>query len=321
MTDQLHILVIGLSTLDLRVKDFEMPAPDEHLYLPGYQFSAGGSAVNMAFSLAQLGAKVQLCTRLGPDFAGKFVRRFIESSGIDLVARDGRAPTGFSIINCGGDGRIALAHCEGANDEIAPEDIPLSQLVDNDVLHIAGAMSLRALDGQPMVELFEHARSLNKTISLHTSRNTDKKELLLKVLPYVDFLFLNEKEAIDVSGHQQISLAANWLRDRGVKTVAITLGPAGAFIANHEFSGRIETQSMTVVDSTGCGDAFAAGFMVAASKRMDVRQCAVWGNVLGGLCVQAPGPIPFAFSLAEVERLASLTTQQWSVPGETHHAD
>src|SRR5689334_17899944 len=112
MPDQLRILLIGLATLDLHLQNFCLPAFDSHAYLENYRFTPSGSALNMAFSLAQLDAKVTLCTRVGNDFAGSFVREFLERLDIRLMAQPSGTSTGFSVINSDDHGRIGLAHFE-----------------------------------------------------------------------------------------------------------------------------------------------------------------------------------------------------------------
>lgn len=310
MPDRLHILLVGLATLDLHLQSFCMPSVDDHSYLKSYRFTPGGSALNMAFSLAQMGARVTLCTRIGKDFPGSYVRHFIDQLGIRLIAPETDTATGFSIINSNDEGRIGLAHFEGANDEIAPADVPRSEIAQHDVLHIGGALSMRSLDGEPLLSLLQEARSLGRIISMHASRNTDKKDLLLPSLPYLDFLFLNAKEAREITDQQELSQAAEWFRNHGVKTLAITLGSDGAFVSSQNFVGRIAAERVSALDTTGCGDAFTAGFLFALSRKSDIRECALWGNTVGGLCARSRGPLPHPFTLETVEALVSTGLSQ-----------
>jgi sugar/nucleoside kinase (ribokinase family) len=312
MSEQLRILLIGVATLDLHVHNVCMPGRDDASYLQNYRFTPGGSALNMAFSLVQLGSFVSLCTRLGNDFPGAFVREFMERLGLRLITRESERPTTFSIINVADDGRMGIAHFEGANDDIAPADVPIFELAQHDVLHIGGALSMDALDGEPLTGLLKQAKSLGKIVSVHTSRKTRKKHLLLKSLPYIDYLFMNALESSEITGRGEVPEAANWLHDRGVQTVAITLGPDGAFISSEDFAGRIAAQRVSAVDSSGCGDAFTAGFLAGVSRNLDILECAVWGNVVGGICAVSHGPLPQPFTLETVQSLAakSLTKQQ-----------
>ena len=312
MPEQLRILLIGVTTLDLHVQNFCMPAVDDSSYLNNYRFTPGGSGLNMVFSLAHLGAGVTFCTRVGKDFPGAFVREFMERLDMRLIAIESDSTTPFSIISIADDGRIGIAHFEGANDEITPGDVPFSEITQHEVLHIGGALSMNALDGEPLTGLLKQAKGLGKTVSLHTSRKTSRKDLLLQSLPYLDYLFMNALESNEITGRREISEAACWLHDYGVQTVAITLGPDGAFISSDDFTGRIAAETVAAVDSSGCGDAFTAGFIAGVSRNLHIRECAVWGNVVGGICAQSRGPLPQPFTLATVQSLAakSLTKQQ-----------
>lgn len=305
MLQPLRILIIGLSTLDVFVRDVKLPDPDDHAYLKDYKISPGGSAVNMACSLAQLGARVSLCTSLGQDFAGRLVREFLEERGIKLISggRPANLPTGFSIINVTGGGRMALLHFEGANSAIALDDIPQDDVIEHDIVHVAGAMSMDASDGEPLARFMSRARSAGRLTSLHTSRNTDKRETLFASLPYLDYIFLNQKEAAEITGESEVEKASKWLRGRGVGTVAITLGPRGAHVSNEKFDGAVPGIKTTALDTTGCGDAFAAGFLDSLWRNEDVRDCAAFGNLLGAHCANTLGAVPGPFNRAQLSSL------------------
>ncbi len=302
----MRILIVGLSTLDAHVRNAPFLEPDEHAYLENYRLSPGGSAANLAFTLAQLGADTSLCTRLGSDFAGQFVRQSLQSQGVRLAGNceDSLAATGFSIINVTDKGSISLLHHEGANNNLCPEDVFPSDIERNDVFHIGGAMSMRELDGEPLANLLKLARSRGKITSLHTSRNTDKKELLLEALPYLDFIFLNERESADITGALDIVARARWLHSRGVRRVVITLGAKGAFASNGQVSGFVPGMKVSVNDTTGCGDAFTAGFLDAAWVHKDIWYCTAWGNVLGACCAKTLGA-QFPLVRGDLELLVS----------------
>ena len=293
MARTLRILIVGLSTVDVFLRGARLPELDDHAYLREYALLPGGSAANMAFWMAQLGVRTTLCTRLGDDPAGRLVRDFLRAHGVRLnpLAVDPLLPTGFSIVNVGLDGRIGLLHSEGANDALSPDDLPSATLKNYDIIHIGGAMSMKRLDGAPLKRLLQQVKSLGIVTSLHTSRNTDKKNLLLACLPLLDFVFMNDKEAGDISGQPDPPSAATWLRSRGIATVAITLGSAGAYVSDSTYSGTVPGFHVPVVDTTGCGDAFTAGFL-AAGRNSDIRDRALLGNALGALGATALGATP-----------------------------
>jgi sugar/nucleoside kinase (ribokinase family) len=306
MNHKVRVFLVGLTTLDAFISATELPGPDKHEYLSDYKLLPGGSAANMAFSLAQLGATVYLCTRVGADIAGRIVRAFVADAGIDIsyLSEDSARPTGFSVISVGSSGKIGLLHCEGANAAISPQDIPWSAVKDCDILHVGGAMSLELLDGQPLAELFNAVKSRSeKLTSLHTSRNTDRKETLVPCLPYLDYLFTNDKEAFDITRQGNAVDSANWFHDHGVTIVVITQGPAGAYASDKLSSTTVPAFHIDVVDTTGCGDAFAAGFLYAALRGHSLIESATWGNALGAHCAQTTGAMPYPFNYSLVSDL------------------
>ena len=85
-------------------------------------------------------------------------------------------------------------------------------------------------------------------------------------------------------------------------TVAITLGPDGAFVSDGAWAAMVPAFPVTAVDTTGCGDAFAAGFMDAVLRGCDVGACARWGNAVGAHCAQSVGGMPAPFRREELQR-------------------
>jgi sugar/nucleoside kinase (ribokinase family) len=314
-----RIFLIGLTTLDALVTVPEVPGPDQHAYLPNYRLLPGGSAANMAFCLAQLGASVHLCSRVGADIAGEIVRTYLSDAGVNVscVAQDPTRPTGFSVISISDDGRIGLLHHEGANTLIAPQDVSWSAVSDCDIFHVGGAMSLKLLDGQPLYDLLKDVRArAGKLTSLHTSRNTDRKDTLIPSLSCLDYLFTNDTEALDISGQRDISDAANWFHDRGARIVAITQGSEGAYVSNTQQSAKIPAFSVDVVDTTGCGDAFVAGFLYTALKGGSIIESATWGNAVGARCAQVIGAMPDPF---DHDSLVELVQSALRVDARTPH--
>ena len=300
-----RILIVGLSTLDVFLRDTKLPELDGHAYLHEYSLVPGGSAANMAYWMAWLGAQTTLCTRLGRDMAGRLVRDFLRAHHVRLkpLIEDPSRTTGFSVINVGRDGRIGLLHSEGANNALSAADLPWPEMGRYDIVHVGGAMSMNRLDGRPLQRMLVRIRKLGKTTSLHTSRNTDKKERLLGSLPLLDFVFMNNKEAMDISGHRDVPSAAAWLRNLGIPTVAITLGSAGAYVSDSMYSGTVPGFHVSAVDTTGCGDAFTAGFLFAAWQKQHIRERAVLGNALGALCARALGAMPQSLCKTDLNAL------------------
>jgi sugar/nucleoside kinase (ribokinase family) len=311
-----RLLIAGLSTLDVFLRGARLPDIDDHAYLHEYALLPGGSAANMGYWVAQLSVQPILCTRVGNDFAGRFIHDFLATQKVKLqpILIDPELPTGFSIINIGQNGGIGLLHSEGANNRLRASDIPFSTLKKGDTLHIAGAMSMAQLDGEPLQHLLRRARNIGINTSLHTSRNTDKKNLLTDCLRYLDIIVTNHKEALEISGCTNPESAARWFQHQGVREVAITLGKDGAYVSDGGFCGRVPAFQVSAVDTTGCGDAFTAAF-VAGWEMRSIRERAIVGNALGALCAMAVGAMP----PFDKRRLQALL-KAGRVPGHLHRS-
>jgi sugar/nucleoside kinase (ribokinase family) len=299
---QPRIYLVGITTVDVFLGQARLALPDEHAYLPAYKMTPGGSGANMAYSLARLGARVHFCSRVGRDPAGRLARDFLHDAGVDVRSvQFDASQTAFSCIGSDGAGRVGLLHFEGANDSISIDDVRWETLRTCGMLHIGGAMSMRSLDGGKMALLLRTAKQRHDVAtSLHTSRNTERKDALLPCLDRLDYLCTNDKEAKAISGRSEVPDAAQWFRDQGVGTVAITMGPSGSYVSAGRISACVPAVPVAAIDTTGCGDAFTAGFVYSALAGRSPLDCARWGNALGSLCARTQGAMPEPFDLEDV---------------------
>ena len=310
-TDQRY-LIVGRATLDVSVycRD-EGQAAGELELLSGYRVGAGGSGVNTAIALADLGGEVALSTRVGRDLGGEVVRSELARRRVRVVGAtdDSSRSTAFSVIQVRQKGSMSLLHFEGASKSLELSDVPDNELADCGRIHIAGALLMEKLDGAPTARLLEAARELGKQTSLGTSRNTGKGDVLHSVLPWVDTIFLSEREALELTKSAGVRQAAAWLRGRGVKEVAVTLGAEGAFVADAEGEEKVAPLGVHSRDTTGCGDAFAAGYLHASSRGFSGSECALYGNALGAHCARTLGALVSPVSGSELDGLVSWLRQ------------
>lgn len=309
------ILVIGRSTLDILIRCSPRLNADELGILSAYRVGPGGSAVNIAVSLAQLGARTALTTRVGQDAVGQLLRDELSTHGIACmnIVEDPCLSTSLSIINVQEDGEIGILHHEGASRSLALEDIAWPDVEKADVIHVGGTFFMRSLDGDPTARLMKDARDLGKLTSLSTSRNTRRRAVLLPVLKYLNLLIMNRKEAFEVTECDSHERAASWLRSRGVQRVVITLGGAGVYVQDYDFDGIVPAFYVHPTDTTGCGDAFIAGFLYATCLGLDVKTCAFWGNAVGAHCARSLGAVPVSFNRQEIEAMIAVQIRRGGV--------
>jgi sugar/nucleoside kinase (ribokinase family) len=268
---------------------------------------SGGCANNTALTLAKLGVPVEIVTAVGRDEFGDFLVRNLARAGVGTahVRRDSERHTAVSIVLVNQDGERSFLHHPGANGGLRDEHFPQSLLAQARVLHIGGALLLKELDGAPMAELLTRARAAGATVTLDTTfdRFGTGLRLLGPSFPLLDVFLANEREATALSGLTTPEDCAAFFLDRGCKATVIKMGEHGCLLATGSERRRLPAFSLPVVDTTGAGDAFAAGFVAGLVNGRSLEDCARLGCAAGGRCVGHPGASAFPTSMQDLDAL------------------
>jgi sugar/nucleoside kinase (ribokinase family) len=226
----------------------------------------GGSAANTAAWLGVDGTPVTLVGRTGDDAHGRGQRVQLIASGVTLaLGIDTVRPTGTCIVLVDVNGERTMIPDAGANAGLTAAHLPTERFVAGDHLHVSGyALFGRARPAA--LRAFELAREVGMTISVGAGssaplRNAGAETFLGWLGPEV-LLFANRSEAAVLTGHDDPLVAARKLAAR-IGRVVVTCGPAGAVWCDGGEPVEFATSPADVVDSTGAGDAFAAGAIAA----------------------------------------------------------
>ncbi|HXG24757.1 MAG TPA: PfkB family carbohydrate kinase, partial [Chthonomonadales bacterium] len=171
------------------------------------------------------------------------------------------------------------------------------------ILHVAGALVMPALDGEPMAEVLREGKRRSMITSLDTVWDATGKwmKTLAPCLPYTDYFMPSLAEAQEITGQREPRDVAQALRDTGVGTVALKLGPEGCYVQTADTELRMPAFSVKAVDGTGSGDAFDAGFLCGVLHGWDLERTARFANAVGALCVTAIGATAGVRSMEETE--------------------
>jgi sugar/nucleoside kinase (ribokinase family) len=179
-------------------------------------------------------------------------------------------------------------HTSGANRALTADVIDPPALAARGVrfFHIAGFFVLPNLFEQVAEKLIA-LRDLGITTSLDVVFNVrmDDKKLrgaLWAALPQVDYFIANDHEAARLTGEADYEKAAARLKAKGAGNVVVKLGASGCFGLSSTYSGIVPATEVDVVDTTGAGDAFAAGFIAALYRNEEFRLACLAGNLAGG---------------------------------------
>jgi sugar/nucleoside kinase (ribokinase family) len=270
----------------------------------------GGCALNTASALVRLGVPATVVGKVGADPFGDFLIGLMEERGVDHrgVVRDARVPTSATVGLVPTSGERTFLHAPWANARLRRDEIELELLDDAACLHIAGALVLESLDGEPMAELMAEARQRGVLTSLDTVFDaTGRWARIEPCLPHLDVAMPSLAEAQAISGESEPAAVAAWFRGRGVGTVALTMGAEGCYVAGDDFEGRVPAPPVAAVDGTGAGDAFAAGLLAGLLGGRRLEEASRLACAAGALATTALGAYEGTGRTAETLKLAGLS--------------
>jgi sugar/nucleoside kinase (ribokinase family) len=268
----------------------------------------GGCALNTASALARLGLRTAVVGKVGDDSFGDFIVGTLEERGVDAsgVIRDAKAPTSASVVSVDSGGERTFLHATGANAMLTAGEVREKSFRGR-ALHVAGALVLDKLDGEPTASLLSEARRRGITASVDTVFDARGRwDRVLAALPFCDLVTPGLAEARAITGEEEPARAAARLRELGARVAAVTLGADGCCVAGDTFEAHVSGFRVDSVDGTGAGDAFAAGFLHGLLAGRPLEECARLANAAGALATTAVGAFEGVGDLVETERLAGL---------------
>jgi sugar/nucleoside kinase (ribokinase family) len=285
------IAVIGELNLDLIVVGAQrMPRPGEELIVDRMELTLGSSSAITACQLARLGNDVLFISKVGDDDFGRRALEFLREKGVStesIIVEESLA-TGLTISATLGTERAMLT-VMGCIKELRYEDIDFGLLRSRQHLHISSFYLQRSLRPD-VARIFAEAKEMGLTTSLDTGWPHEGESIRDPdpVWPVLDIFLPNEEEAELLSERADLDGALDYFAER-VPTVVVKLGPEGAIARKGDETVRREGFEVDVVDTTGAGDSFNAGFLHGYLAGMDLAECVDLGNACGALSTRAPG--------------------------------
>jgi sugar/nucleoside kinase (ribokinase family) len=267
------------------------------------ELHTGGCAVNTGISLAKLGLRTAVMGKVGADGFGDYVIGVLQEHGIDTrgVVRDRVNNTSATMVMVDEDGERTFIHYLGANGAVHEEDVSLDLVRRARILHVAGHNLMPGFDGEIAGRILARAHSCGVTTSLDTAWDFSGRWLKLvePCLPHLDIFVPSFEEARQIAGREDPAGVAAFFLDYGIGTVALKMGSQGCYVATQEEAFHLPIFPVKVVDATGAGDAFAAGFLAGMARGWGLRESARLANAVGALCVTAVGATAGVRSLGE----------------------
>lgn len=302
-----QISVIGAGVVDVLVG-----AVDEKIFQRGSlpvdfcKISFGGDALNEAIVLSRFGKQVQWISKVGDDEAGRRILSYAADNGlcIESVKIKTGLATGVNIVLVDGRGeRHFLTNPHSSLRKLAEEDI--LPCVDElaPIVSFASMFVSPLLDIPTTARIFRRIKSAGKILAFDATRPKNGETLndLAPLLSCADYFFPNEAELATLAGNSDVQQNIAALLNHGLKCAVVKLGSKGCLIATK--SAQIEIPACRVdkvIDTTGAGDSFAAGFLYALSEGWQLAECGRFACATASCSVEEVGAVDGVTSLEKV---------------------
>jgi sugar/nucleoside kinase (ribokinase family) len=255
--------------------------------------SLGGCASNTAVGLARMGVPVAVMGCIGEDGFGDLVLDLLRQDAVDVsgLYRTSVAGTSTTLILIDSQGERTYIHCFGADGHLDPARLDMELIRSSRLLHLAGVLLMPGFDGEPQAQVLAAAQAAGVTTCVDTAWDDTGRWMTAvgPLLPHTDLFLPSLPEAQKLTGLERPEEVAQALLDAGAGLVGLKMGPEGCYVRTANEELRSPAYPVKVVDGSGSGDAFVAGFLYGHLQGWDLERTAKFANALGGLATTAPG--------------------------------
>ncbi len=289
------IATIGDVNVDLIARIDRMPGLGKQVITNDFQTHGGGCSANFSLSCARLGMDVQLFGKVGDDVFGTFVLVELEDNRVDtknVLLTDKK--TGVTVAMVQGIERSFITF-RGENATYSLNDIDVSK-ISADIVHLPSYFLMDGLRDD-YAKLIDLLKAAGLKISFDTGWDPrgftrETVDPLFQILPRVDVFLPNIDETRNILGLDPKTgpeRAAEILLDMGVKVAVIKMGRDGCWVADSNNIEYVPAFDVKVVDTTGAGDNFNAGFITAYLNKKPLRECAIVGSATAAIKIGGVG--------------------------------
>ncbi len=283
--------VIGLGEIvvDVLLKIPHFPKPDEKIYVVSSEKQAGGVTANFCVGVARQGLRVAFIGAIGNDNEGDYLRERLLQEGVDdrfLFTKE-QCQTPVNIVMISEIGEKAILQSEHMR-----ITLPHKELIQADLIQTSRHLHLTGINFETALKAVKLAKRNDLSISLDLESQIvkDYHDRIHMLLEYVDFLLPNRLGAYEFTNITNPSKASLKLLEYGPSAVIMTLGENGVLLTTEEKQESLPAFKVkNVVDTTGAGDAFNAGFITGFLIGKSLNQAVNQGQATAALKIQGMG--------------------------------
>ena len=290
LLDRFDVIVVGDANIDLIVEGCNsLPLLGEEIRVKNISTNIGGGAALCAMGLSKLGMKTAFCGVMANDLYGSFIMNEFEKNNVEVycVKHSKMNSTGITIAVFGENDRSFITF-DGANSEFDLCKVDLETVSLARHIHLTGYRG--NANHKKFMEFIYKLKQVDVTISTDVGWDDTGEWFsgIFELISHVDVFFINEIEALNYTKCKDIKESLNTIA-KYCKNVAIKMGAKGAIGRRGDETAYEEALSVEVVDTTGAGDSFNAGYVYGFLKGEKLRKCLIYGNACGALSVTKQG--------------------------------
>ncbi|MGB9795346.1 carbohydrate kinase family protein [Fervidobacterium gondwanense] len=284
----LTVSCVGKVNVDIFYSVDEIKINNNHVS-DSTAFSLGGKAANVSVALRKLGIQTNLVSAIGDDEFGDFVLSKLRDYGVSpLVSRKSGTKTGFTFIVVDRYGNNTMFNYLGANALLTVEDLQIyeADLLSSEIIFYQSGLG---------PELLVYLKRLKRKVFVEYT-----EPLPSELLAGVEFVSLNEEEALRVTNTQAVDDAINSLLSLGIRNVFIKLGSKGSLYVSKTKRVFSDAYKVNVIDTTGAGDSFSAGCIYGILNNFSEEETLRFANKCGAITCTRKGTTEAFPTLSEV---------------------
>jgi ribokinase len=273
----LDVMGFGALNMDRLYRVKRIAGADEESFITGYTEAPGGSAANTMVGLARLDVKTGCIGKLAQDREGRHLLQDLVNEGVDVkgvvISEEGRSGVVLCFVDA--EGERAMYVNPGVNDDLTFNEVDLEYCCTTKFVHLTSFIGEHAFEVQQ-----EIVRDLTRVkVSLDPGMHYAAKgfQALKPILTKCYIVFPNESELKLLTGEDYVR-GSRALIEEGVQIVAVKLGKKGCYVTDGVETHLIDAYQVKVMDTTGAGDAFCAGFLYGLLMEKDLYTCGRLGN-------------------------------------------
>ena len=293
LSNKPKVLCLGIAVADTFAKSIDrIPKWNTLTTFDDVKFAPGGCAINSAINLKSLGLYSGVAAAVGRDMNGQYIIDQLKKFKINtknVVKKNQNTAFTFAMISSSGKRRY-LVHW-GANDTFTSKDIKIKNLQDYSLIHLCGTFAMKQFDGKETLSLLKNIKKNKISVSMDTLYNEKVNclNLIEDLYPYIDIFFPSIEELNLITGSNSIKKNIDFLKSTKIPLTGVKMGKKGSIFIQNNNVFYCSAFKVSVVDSSGAGDAFMAGLIYSQLSKMSLNDSMIFAAACAAINITSIG--------------------------------